>query len=62
MLTKGGPENTTNVPSYFSYQNFFPKSQVGYGSAIATVLTIIVILVSLVFIRAQAASERKEGR
>ena len=62
VLTKGGPENTTNVPSYFSYQNFFPKSQVGYGSAIATVLTIIVILVSLVFIRAQAASERKEGR
>jgi len=62
VLTKGGPENTTNVPSYFSYQNFFPKSQVGYGAAIATVLTIIVILVSIAFIRAQAASERKEGR
>ena len=61
VLTKGGPENSTNVPSYFSYQNFFPKSQVGYGAAIATVLTLIVIVVSLVFIRAQAASERKEG-
>ena len=60
VLTKGGPEDTTNVPSYFSYQNFFPKSQVGYGAAIATVLTIIVILVSIVFIRAQAASERSE--
>jgi raffinose/stachyose/melibiose transport system permease protein len=62
VLTKGGPENTTNVPSYFSYQNFFPKSQVGYGAAIATVLTLIVIVVAAVFIRAQAASERKEGR
>jgi raffinose/stachyose/melibiose transport system permease protein len=62
VLTKGGPENTTNVPSYFSYQNFFPKSQVGYGAAIATVLTLIVIVVAVVFIRAQAASERKEGR
>lgn len=62
VLTKGGPENTTNVPSYFSYQNFFPKSQVGYGAAIATVLTVIVVVVALVFIRAQAASERKEGR
>ena len=61
VLTKGGPENTTNVPSYFSYQNFFPKSQVGYGAAIATVLTIIVVVVALAFIRAQAASERKEG-
>ena len=57
----GGPENTTNVPSYFSYQNFFPKSQVGYGAAIATVLTVIVVVVALAFIRAQAASERKEG-
>lgn len=62
VLTKGGPENTTNVPSYFSYQNFFPKSQVGYGAAIATVLTLIVIVVAAVFMRAQAASERKEGR
>lgn len=61
VLTKGGPENTTNVPSYFSYQNFFPKSQVGYGAAIATVLTVIVIVVAAVFMRAQAASERKEG-
>lgn len=61
VLTKGGPENTTNVPSYFAYQNFFPKSQVGYGAAIATVLTLIVIVVSIVFMRVQAASERKEG-
>jgi raffinose/stachyose/melibiose transport system permease protein len=60
VLTKGGPEDTTNVPSYFSYQNFFEKSQVGYGAAIATVLTVIVILVSVVFIRTQAASERNE--
>lgn len=61
VLTKGGPENTTNVPSYFSYQNFFPKSQVGYGAAIATVLTLLVVAVSIVFMRLQAASEAKEG-
>ena len=62
VLTKGGPENATKVPSYFSYQNFFPKSQVGYGASIATVLTLIVVVVALLFIRAQASSERKEGR
>lgn len=61
VLTKGGPENTTNVPSYFAYQSFFPKSQVGYGAAIATILTLIVIAVSIVFMRVQAASERKDG-
>lgn len=61
VLTGGGPENSTNVPSYFAYQNFFPKSQVGYGAAIATVLTVIVVLVALVFLRVQARSERKDG-
>lgn len=61
VLTRGGPENSTNVPSYFAYQSFFPKSQVGYGAAIATVLTLIVVIVSIVFIRFQAASERREG-
>lgn len=61
VLTRGGPENSTNVPSYFAYQNFFPKSQVGYGAAIATVLTLIVVVVSIVFMRVQARSERAEG-
>ncbi len=61
VLTKGGPENSTNVPSYFSYQSYFPKSQVGYGAAISTVLTVIVVIVSIVFMRVQAVSERKEG-
>lgn len=60
VLTGGGPENSTNVPSYFAYQNFFPKSQVGYGAAIATVLTVIVIVVAVAFIRFQARSERKD--
>jgi raffinose/stachyose/melibiose transport system permease protein len=48
------------VPSYFAYQNFFEKARVGYGAAIATVLTLIIIVLSIVFIRAQAASERKD--
>ena len=29
--------------AYFAYQNFFEKAQVGYGSAIATVLTVIIV-------------------
>nr|NLD41075.1 sugar ABC transporter permease [Actinomycetales bacterium] len=61
VLTKGGPENSTNVPSYFAYQNFFPKSQVGYGATIATVLTVVVVLVTFVFMALQARSERKEA-
>ncbi|MFJ6199584.1 carbohydrate ABC transporter permease [Micromonospora sp. NPDC092111] len=59
-LTRGGPENTTNVPSYFAYYTFFKKLQVGYGSAISTVLTLIIVLVAVVFIWLQNRSERQD--
>lgn len=48
VLTRGGPESSTLVPSYYSYLNFFDKSKVGYGAAIATVLTIIIVIVAVV--------------
>jgi raffinose/stachyose/melibiose transport system permease protein len=59
-LTRGGPDNATNVPSYFSYHTFFEKLNVGYGSAISTVLTILIILVSVVFLRVQNASQKRD--
>lgn len=60
VLTKGGPENSTNVPSYFAYQNFFNKAQVGYGSAISTTLTLVVVLVAAALLILQSRNERKE--
>ncbi|MBY8872476.1 sugar ABC transporter permease [Micromonospora sp. PLK6-60] len=60
-LTRGGPENATNVPSYFAYYTFFKKLQVGYGSAVSTVLTLIIVVVALLFIRAQHRAERRDG-
>ncbi|MFD0688868.1 carbohydrate ABC transporter permease [Actinomadura fibrosa] len=53
VLTKGGPGGATNVPSYYSYVSFFEKTDVGYGSAIATVLTLIIIALTVVFLRVQ---------
>jgi ABC-type sugar transport system permease subunit len=41
------------VPSFYSYQTFFTNLDVGYGSAIATVMTVIIIAVSAVFLWAQ---------
>jgi raffinose/stachyose/melibiose transport system permease protein len=57
VLTKGGPGDATNVPSYYSYSNFFGTLQVGYGSAIATVLTVVVIGLTAVFIKVQSKAE-----
>jgi raffinose/stachyose/melibiose transport system permease protein len=59
-LTRGGPDNATNVPSYFAYYTFFKKLSVGYGSAISTVLTVLIILISIVFMRAQSASQKRD--
>jgi ABC-type sugar transport system permease subunit len=55
-LTSGGPGTATQVPSYYSFQNFFTNLQVGYGSAIATVMTVIIIGVSAAFLWLQRRS------
>jgi ABC-type sugar transport system permease subunit len=57
ILTSGGPGNATRVPAFYSWQNFFEKTQVGYGAAIATVLTLITVVLTVVFLRRQARAE-----
>lgn len=49
MLTRGGSGTSTIVPSYYSYTQFFQSQQVGYGATIATALTIVVVIVSVIF-------------
>ncbi|MEU5879553.1 sugar ABC transporter permease [Spirillospora sp. NPDC047279] len=60
VLTKGGPGGATNVPSYYSYTSFFDKTDVGYGSAIATVLTLIIIALTVVFLRVQGTDPEED--
>ncbi|WEV46765.1 sugar ABC transporter permease [Bifidobacterium sp. ESL0690] len=60
MLTKGGPGTSTIVPSYYSYTQFFQSQQVGYGAAIATALTILIIIVSIAFTAVQQKVEKED--
>jgi len=60
VLTRGGPGHATIVPSYFAYQNFFEKANVGYGSAIATLMTLIIVGLTILFLRVQAKQEKIE--
>ncbi|RPF20184.1 carbohydrate ABC transporter permease [Myceligenerans xiligouense] len=60
VLTRGGPESSTLVPSYYSYLNFFDKSQVGYGAAIATVLTLVIVVLAVIILGLQGRAERRE--
>jgi ABC-type sugar transport system permease subunit len=60
-MTKGGPGNATMVASYFSYKNFFEGSNVGYGSTMATVLTAVIIVITIVYVRVQTQQEQREA-
>lgn len=64
VLTRGGPESSTLVPSYYSYLNFFDKSKVGYGAAIATVLTVVIMIVAgaIQLVQNRSARKEREGR
>ncbi|PAO68688.1 carbohydrate ABC transporter permease [Bacillus sp. X2(2017)] len=47
ILTGGGPGNTSEVLSTFLYKSAFTKDMMGYASAIATVVLIITLALSL---------------
>lgn len=61
ILTSGGPENSTYVPSYYSYRNFFEVSKVGYGAAIATVMSVVILIVTVFMMWWQRRSARRSG-
>jgi len=51
MTTRGGPGNSTIVPTFLIVNRAFTTGQVGSSAAIAVVLTAIVLLASAVIIR-----------
>lgn len=55
VLTSGGPGNSTTVLVYYLYQQAFQLKDFGYGSAIAILLFVIVLILTL----AQWAGRKK---
>jgi raffinose/stachyose/melibiose transport system permease protein len=60
VLTRGGPGNSTLVPSYFAYRSFFEVADVGYGSAISSIMVVIILIIGAVFVRLQTRAGREE--
>lgn len=54
VLTTGGPDNATMVPSQMSYHQFFATNRVGYGAAITTAQMLMTLAICFIFIRIQA--------
>ena len=51
IITKGGPANGTNMFSYYIYQNTFEFLKFGYGSALAYLLTLLAIAMSVFYMK-----------
>ena len=51
VLTNGGPYGATEIPTTYLVKTVFRNGDVGYGSAMAVVLTAIVLGVGLVYTR-----------
>lgn len=60
VITAGGPDNATLVPSYLTYYHFFTTQRVGYAAAIAVVQTILTIALAVIFLRFQGRQEPRE--
>lgn len=52
VMTQGGPMGRTKVVTYYIYQRAFEFFEMGYGSALAMLLLLIILALSLVYGRA----------
>lgn len=60
VLTAGGPDNATLVPSYLTYYHFFTTQRVGYAASIAVVQMALTIVLATIFLRFQSQQQAKE--
>lgn len=49
VLTNGGPYDTTQVPTTYLVRVVFRDQKMGYGSALAVILTLVVVAVGLIY-------------
>jgi len=61
VLTNGGPYGSTEIPTTLLVKTVFRNGEVGYGSAMAVVLTVIVVAVGLVYAWFRNRSEKATG-
>lgn len=55
VLTNGGPGKSTETVALYTYNTFFTSLNFGYGSTLAVMIFLIVVLVSFVYIKVLGA-------
>lgn len=61
IMTQGGPANSTEVLSSYTYKVLFSTTNFGYGSTLAVSMFLTVLVMALVFFAVSRYYERKEG-
>lgn len=57
VMTGGGPYYTTEVPTTYMVRSVFRDQEIGYGSSLAVVVTLIVLAVAFIFTRIRRTGE-----
>ena len=55
VMTQGGPGDATQVIQFYGYKTFFTEGRIGYGSAISVSVFLMIILLSLFYIRSMGS-------
>jgi len=61
VTTRGGPGNATLVVGFLIYRSAFQQNRIGYASAIATILMLIILAISLLIRRLQTADQEQSA-
>jgi multiple sugar transport system permease protein len=51
VMTQGGPADATNVLQLYGYKKMFVEGWMGYGSAISVFIFIVVMILSIIYVR-----------
>jgi raffinose/stachyose/melibiose transport system permease protein len=60
VMTNGGPYGSTEIPTTYLVKSVFSFGNVGYGSAMAILLTVIVVVIGLIFVRINRVRTERE--
>jgi multiple sugar transport system permease protein len=52
LFTRGGPSNSTFVMAILTYYTAFYRNDLGYAAALAVVMLVVLVILSLIYMRA----------
>ncbi|MBS0169364.1 MAG: sugar ABC transporter permease [Nitrospira sp.] len=62
VMTQGGPGDATQVLQFYGYQTLFTEGRIGYGSAVSVAVFLMILALSLIYLRAIGSSLLEQRR